>query len=316
MTRQDGGAPTRTEVVVVGGGPAGLQAALSLGRVHRDTVLLDAGHYRNEAAEQVHNVLGHDGRTPAELRAMVRRELSGYPTVAVRQGTVESVTPDGEGFAVTVADGATIACRAVVLATGLRDELPQVPGLAGLWGTGVAHCPYCHGHELSGERVAVLGDGAHVPGLSLLLERMRCQAVVLTGAGRMEPQDRSVLDRLRVTVREEEVAEVLAGPGSGVVIRLGTGEELPFAAVFVAPRTVQSSPLPEALGLRLLPSGCVAVDDQGRTQVPGVYAAGDLAHRPALAAPLASVVSAAAAGQQAAATLDADLAERDLKSLG
>lgn len=273
--------PFQYEAVVIGGGSAGLQAALTLGRVHRRTLLLDAGHYRNDPAHHMHNFLGHDGTPPSELRAAARADLAGYDTVTVRTAAVASAGVDRDGFRVVIGDE-EVTSRGLVLATGVRDTLPDVPGLAELWGDVVAHCPFCHGHELAGKRVAVLGDPGHVGGL---------MGPVASSVEGVDPERVARLER--------------AGDGLRVVLTDGTSEE--YGGLFVATTLRQSAPFAEQLGLAMLPSGCVQVDAMGRTSVPGVHAAGDMAHVPELAMPMASVLTAAASGLVAGAAMAAYL---------
>ena len=154
------------DVIVIGGGPAGLQAALTIGRMHRTVLLLDSGEYRNATVEHAHNLLTNDGRSPAELRRIAREELAAYGTVEVRTAAVTAVSGSLGAFDVGTANGTERAAR-LVLATGMRDELPSVPGLAEQWGRLVAQCPFCHGHEFAGGHVGILGVAAagHLPGL-------------------------------------------------------------------------------------------------------------------------------------------------------
>jgi thioredoxin reductase len=155
------------DAVVVGGGPAGLQATLTLARVHRKVLMIDSGHYRNDPARHMHNVVTHDGAQPAEFRAAARKELAAYDTVTVRDDAATSIAPtEGAGFEVAL-EAERVATRGVVLATGVVDTLPGTPGLSELFGSVVAHCPFCHGHEFAGGHVGILGtSGAgHLPGL-------------------------------------------------------------------------------------------------------------------------------------------------------
>lgn len=272
------------DAVVIGGGSAGLQAALTLGRVHRRTLLLDAGRYRNDPAHHMHNFLGHDGTPPAELRAAARRDLAAYETVVVRDAAVASVGADGDGFRVVLGgpSGEEVTTRGLVLATGVRDDLPDVPGLAGLFGDVVAHCPFCHGHEFAGKRVAVLGDPGHLAGL---------MGPVAASVEGVDPEHVARLERTDDGVR--------------VVLTDGSAEE--FGGMFVTTSLRQAAPFAEQLGLAMLPSGCVEVDVMGRTSVPGVHAAGDMAHHRDLAQPMAAVLTAAASGLVAGAALVAHL---------
>lgn len=272
------------DAVVIGGGSAGLQAALTLGRVHRRTLLLDSGSYRNDPAHHMHNFLGHDGTPPDELRALARKDLAAYDTVTVRDAAVASVGVDGEGFRVVLGgpDGEEITTRGLVLATGVRDTLPDVPGLVELFGDVVAHCPFCHGHEFAGKRVAVLGDPGHLG---------HVMGPVAASVEGVDPERVVRLERSEAGVR--------------VVLTDGSVEE--YGGMFVATALRQSAPFAEQLGLAMLPSGCIQVDAMQRTSLPGVHAAGDLAHHPELGMPMASVLTAAAAGLVAGAALVAHL---------
>jgi thioredoxin reductase len=269
------------DVVVIGGGPAGLQATLTLARVHRRVLMLDSGSYRNDPARHMHNVVTHDGTPPADFRAAAQQELAAYDTVAVRAAVATRVAADGEGFRIEIGDE-TVTARGVVLATGLRDTLPAKPGLAELFGDVVAHCPFCHGHEFAGRPVAVIGGAAHVVGI-------------------MAPVASSV------TLVDEDAVERFERTDDGLRIVLTDGTATEYAGAFVATQLTQAAPFAEQLGLTLLPSGCVEVDVMGRTSLPGVHAAGDLAHVAALPMPMASVMTAAAAGQVAAGAMVAHL---------
>lgn len=270
------------DAVVIGGGSAGLQAALTLGRVHRRTLLLDAGSYRNDPATHMHNFLGHDGTPPAELRAAARKDLATYDTVTVRDTAAVAVAVDGPGFRVDLGEE-EVTTRGLVLATGVRDTLPDKPGVADLFGDLVAHCPFCHGHEFAGRPVALLGDGAaHLRGI-------------------MGPVASSV------TGLDLDTVAGLERSGDGVRVRMVDGSSQEYGGVFVSTALSQAAPFAEQLGLRTLPSGCVEVDVMQRTSLPGVHAAGDMAHHPDLGMPMASVLTAAASGMVAGAALVAHL---------
>jgi thioredoxin reductase len=161
------------DVVIAGGGPAGLNAALVLGRVRRQVLVADSGQYRNACAPAMHGFLTRDGADPADLRRIARAELAAYPSVRLADTAVESAAADGGGFEVRLAGGHAAATRRLLLATGLADELPGVEGLAGLWGRGVYHCPYCHGWEVRDQPVAVLGGDDTAAHLALGLVRRR-----------------------------------------------------------------------------------------------------------------------------------------------
>ena len=277
------------ETIVIGGGPAGLQAALTLGRMHRGALLIDSGDYRNAAVTHAQNLLTHDGRPPSELRALGRADLAAYDTVEIRDAAVRSVSQSPAGFAVEL-DDETLHATTLLLATGLRDELPDIPGLADAWGREVAHCPFCHGHELSGQRIAILGDGEHAGTQATMLGRIASEVVIFT------PSQVSSVEP--------------ANPG--LTLHLDDGSSTRVGGVFVSPISTQRAPFAMQLGLRTLPSGCVEIDPMGQTSMPGVFAAGDMAHVAALPGPMASLAAATSAGQLAAVGCVRMLVVRDL----
>ncbi|MGA8046230.1 MAG: NAD(P)/FAD-dependent oxidoreductase [Dermatophilaceae bacterium] len=278
-----------TDIVIVGGGPAGLQAALTVGRVHREAVLLDDGRYRNAAVAHMHNLIGADGTTPEEFRSRARRELAAYETIRLLNEGASGIVAAEGGFVTTLAGGGVVRSRAVVLATGVRDELPPVPGLAQVWGGRVAHCPFCHAHEFAGGRFGILGT-ATATHLSRMLAPVAGSVVVLPLEGD-EADGRPVDQPTVVGMRDT---------GAALEVTLADDSVEVVDVAFVAPALRQRSDLPALLGLEPNPSGCVRVDEFQRTSVPGVLAAGDMAHLPAYPMPMASVASATAAGQLAA----------------
>jgi thioredoxin reductase len=287
------------DAVVVGGGPAGLQAALTLARVHRRVLMVDSGSYRNDPAAHMHNVVTHDGTPPAEFRAAARKELAAYDTATVRDAAVTAIAPEDGGFRVELGDE-VVRARGVVLATGVTDTLPELPGLAGLFGSVAAHCPFCHGHEFAGGHIGILGvaGAGHLPGL---VGPIASRVSVFTDGAELtvelpEP----------VAVRTEPVTGVCPSP-VGATVSFADGPPEEVAGLFVSTTLAQRAPFAEQLGLALNPSGCVEVDAMGRTSLPGVHAAGDMAHLASLPMPMASVMTAAASGQVAAAALVAFL---------
>jgi thioredoxin reductase len=287
------------DVVVIGGGPAGLQATLTLARVHRTVLMVDSGTCRNDPATHMHNVVTHDGTPPAEFRAAARKELAAYDTVTVRDDAVTSVAQETDGFVVALGDE-MVRTRGVLLATGVVDTLPDKPGLEELFGSVVAHCPFCHGHEFAGRHVGILGaaGAGHLPGL---VGPIASRVTVFTDGEELAAELPA-----GVAVRTDRVTGVCPSPvGARISFVDGPPEEV--AGLFVGTTLTQRAPFAEQLGLALNPSGCVEVDAMGRTSVPGVHAAGDMAHVAALPMPMASVMTAAASGQVAAGALVAFL---------
>lgn len=311
--------PSMTDVLVVGGGPAGLQAALTLGRIHRSTTVVDSGSYRNASVDHMHNVLTHDGRAPAEFRAQARAQLQAYD-VRLSDAHVTRISGDvSTGFTAEIAgDGSstpgTLHARRVVLATGLRDELPAIPGLEQLWGTVAAQCPFCHGHEFAGGHVAVLGATAQATHGVAMMRRIAGSVTVLTNGEEVAEEIRQSVTALGADLAEARI-DGFERTATGARVLLDDGRRLDVVGVLLAPTFRQAAPFAEQLGLRLLDSGCVEIDDFARTSVPGVFAGGDLAHRSSFPMPMPSVISSMAAGQMAAAAAVQDLLAEELAVL-
>jgi thioredoxin reductase len=280
---------TMYDTIVIGGGPAGLQAALTLGRMHRSVLLLDSGHYRNGTVEHAHNYATHDGIAPAEFRRLARADLAAYDTVEVRELAVERVEQEGTELVVHLADATTERAAALVLATGVRDALPDVPGLAEAWGKEIAACPFCHGHEMAGRTVALDVEGPHLDRLTAMLGAIGADLVPV--AGRVQ----------RVERRDGGLDLTLDGEGATIHVD----------GMFIAPTFRQSAPFAEQLGLDLNDSGCVRVNAFQATSVPGVFAAGDAAHHPELPMPMSSILGSQAAGLVAGAACVQHLLARD-----
>lgn len=265
------------DAIIIGGGPAGLQAALTLGRMHRRTLLLDSGDYRNGTVRHAHNLLTNDGRDPAELRRLGREEIAAYPDVEIRDAAVSAVARETDVLTVTVGDE-ILRAHAVILATGVADRLPEIPGLAEQWGDRVANCPFCHGHEFAGRPVAIVNGSAHAAVLGRMLEPVASEVHLIDPA-----------DVVRVT-----------GTTDGLALERADGSVLEVAGAFVAPTWSSRAGFVEELGVELQESGAVRTDPFGRTSTENVYAVGDLAHPDHLPGPLFSLAAAIAGGQLAA----------------
>ena len=293
------------DVVIVGGGPAGLSAALILGRARRNVLLCDSGQPRNAGVHAMHGFLSRDGTDPAALRQTGRDQLRAYPTVQMRATQVQTVKRGAEQFTLTLTDGTTEQARRLLLATGVADQLPPIPGLAQLWGRGVFNCPYCDGWEVRDQPLAVLASDLRNFQLALQLTRWSPD-VLLASNGPAGPDDdaRRLLAAHSVQLREEPIARLDGGDGRLGRIVLATGEPVARAAAFLHAPTRQRSDLPRQLGCTLLEDDSVMVDDLGQTSVPGVFAVGDMARRPSMPVPGAQVIIAAAEGAIAAVAID------------
>lgn len=292
------------DVVVVGGGAAGLTAAMVLARARRRVAVVDAGEPRNAPAEHIRGFLSRDGMPPAHLLATGRGEVVGYGGEVIKD-RVLGIEP---GLVVRLAGGRELATRALLVATGLRDELPEIPGVRERWGTDVLHCPYCHGYEVRDEPIGVLGG--HVPEQSLhqaLLVRQWSPDVVFF-PNRIAPttDERERLTARGIRIVEGEVARLVMAEDRLSGVELTDGQVVARAAVFVAPRFVPSDELLTGLGCQVGENGWVAVDATGRTSVTGVWAAGNVVD------PRAQVITAAGAGSAAAAAINGYLLDDDV----
>lgn len=299
------------DVIVVGGGIAGLSAALVLGRARRDVLVLDAGHPRNEPAAAAHGFVTRDGTPPLELVRIARDELARYPNVTIREGLASHVRGDGSAFSLSLESGDDVTGRKLVLASGVRDTLPGVPGLAELWGKGVYHCPYCHAWEVRERPLAVLGSANAFLRVALL-RGWSGQLSLLTNGEPLDPAEKAKIEALAVSVDQRPIARLeRSGEEEDVTVVFEDGAEAVVAGAFVATDQQQRSRVPEELGCALAPmppmnSRFVVVDPtSGETTVPGVYAAGDMT------GPMQSLVLAAASGARAAYRLNHALAVED-----
>ncbi|GAA3882894.1 NAD(P)/FAD-dependent oxidoreductase [Saccharothrix violaceirubra] len=298
------------DVVVVGGGAAGLSGALMLARARRSVLVVDAGAPRNAPADGVHGLLARDGVPPAELLAVGREEVRRYGGL-VERGEVVDVRRVDDGFVVDRGDVTTVRARRVLVATGLVDELPDVSGLRERWGRDVVHCPYCHGWEVRDRAIGVVATGPMAVHQVALFRQWSADVTYFAHVTSPLPDvqaERLAARGIRVVVGEVAALEVAADRLVGV--RLVDGSVVARDAVAVAPRMKVRADFLKSLDLTAVehPSGAgdhIPVDEFGRTAVSGVWAAGNVTN------PMAQVGAAAAAAADAAARLNADLVEED-----
>ncbi|MFD9688601.1 NAD(P)/FAD-dependent oxidoreductase [Kitasatospora sp. NPDC059088] len=296
------------DAVVVGAGAAGLNAALVLGRARRRVAVVDAGEPRNAPAAHMHGFLSREGMPPAALLAVGREEVARYGVHLIdgRVEHVERAGPAEPGFVVRLAGGPVLHARRLVVATGLRDGLPDLPGLAERWGRDVLHCPYCHGWEVRDRPLGVLGTGPGAVNQALLLRQWSDDVVLLAHTLEPTAAERERLAARGVRVVEGRIVRVVADDGRLRGVELDTGRVVTREAVFVAPRPVPRDALLLGLDCARDDDGWVTTDRTGRTSVPGVWAVGNVAD------PRAQVVVAAGAGAAAAFVLDHDLVDEEI----
>lgn len=299
------------DVVVVGGGAAGLSAALVLSRARRRVLVVDGGAPRNAPAAHMHGYLSRDGLPPVELLETGRTEVAGYGGTVVTDTVEELVggSPgDGTRFRLRLASGRKASARRVLVATGLRDELPDVPGLRDRWARDVLHCPYCHGWEVRDQRLGVLADGSPESVTYTQIVRQWTADLVLF----VPPRTLTVVQRTDLAARAVGVVEghptrVLIQDDRLVGVQLADGEVVRRDALFVPPTFVPNAALLTDLGCDFDDRGWVVRDAFGRTSVPGVWVAGNVAN------PRAQVITAAGEGSAAAIDLNADLVDEDVR---
>src|SRR3954471_5501993 len=292
------------DVVIVGGGPAGLSAALVLGRARQDVLVLDAGRPANHVARSIGGLLGHE-RSPASLRRAAHRQLRKLPSVEIVDAEVLDLERDGAGAALTVAcpEGVTrVRVRAVLLAHGLRYDPPGIPGLTTLWGRSVFHCVFCDGWEVADKPIALHARGSGAARLALLTREWSPDLLLCTdGPGGISARAREQLGAAGVRIREEKIARLDSTRGQLTRIVFESGPDERRAALFVRPQRSQPHALAERAGLELDDDGLIVADASGRTAVPAIYAAGDAA------AAVRSVAIAIGSGARAATAMAADL---------
>ena len=292
------------DVVIVGGGPGGLSAALALGRARKRVLVCDSGPRRNAAAEHIHNFLTRDGTTPDELRRVGRHQLTTYPNVEVRDVRVESISGARGAFHVALTSG-TVEARRILLCTGMIDEMLPIDGFRELWGHAIFQCPYCHGWEVQDRRwgyLARAADASHLLPFALQARGWTRDLVVFTG-GALDISDetRARLEAARIRIETAPLSRLIARERRLEAVELEGGTRVPCEALFAHPPQQQVE-LIRALGVALDDDGYVRIDPMKReTSVPGIYAAGDLTTR------MQGAILAASLGTQTAAMINVEL---------
>jgi thioredoxin reductase len=295
------------DVVVIGGGAAGLSAALVLSRARRRVLVVDSGTPRNAPASHMHGFLSRDGLPPAELLAIGRDEVTGYGATVLDGEVTELVRSDSSGFSVLLADGQRFSAPSLLVTTGLRDELPDVLGLRDRWARDVLHCPYCHGHEVRDQQLGVLGGSPDAVRYAQIIRQWSDDVVFFTPAGSLSADERSQLVARSIGIVEGTAKRVLIEDDKLCGVELDDGRRVPRAALFVPPRFVPNNDLLVSLGCDIDDKGWVVTDGGGRASIPGVWVAGNVAN------PRAQVITAAGEGSAAAIAINADLVDQDVR---
>ncbi|RFS82261.1 NAD(P)/FAD-dependent oxidoreductase [Actinomadura spongiicola] len=291
------------DVVVVGAGAAGLNAALVLARARRRVAVVDAGEPRNAPSAHMQGFLSRDGMAPAALLEVGRAEVAGYGAALI-EGRVERIEP---GFTVHLVGGAALSARRVVVATGLRDELPDIPGVRERWGADVLHCPYCHGYEVRDQPLAVLGFSPLAVHQALLLRQWSDDVTLVSHTLELGDEDHERLTARGVRIVNGEIKRVVTDGGRVSGVELVDGRTVRRTAVFLFPRMVPNDGLLTGLGCET-DNGWVVTDRTGLTSVPGVWAVGNVVD------PRAMVISSAGMGAAAAFAINTGLVDEDVEN--
>lgn len=295
------------DVVVIGGGAAGLSAALVLSRARRRVAVIDAGEPRNSPAAHMHGFLSRDGMMPSELLRVGRAEVEGYGGHLL-SGRVQQVRRIPGGFEALVGDHGSLTARHVLVSTGLRDVLPDVAGLEARWGRDLLHCPYCHGYEVRDSTLGVLGGSPEAVQHAQLVRQWSHDVVLFSHADDLTADARDQLGARGIRIVDGLVARLVVADDELVGVELVDGRVVARAAVFVRPQFVPNDTLLTGLGCAVDDHGWVVVDQFGRTSQAGIWSAGNSTN------PRAQVITAAGEGSATAIALNAELVDEDVRA--
>lgn len=294
----------RFDAIIIGGSFAGLSAAMALGRSLRRVLIVDNNRPCNQYTPRSHNFITHDGADPRKIAENALAQVLQYRSVRYSRDTVVNVKKNHDGFQISTQSQTTYEAKKLLFATGLKDLLPNIIGFESCWGKSVIHCPYCHGFEFKEKKTAILAQGdasIHLAGLV----RNLTDDLTLINPGKVpfSYEQRQILDRNNIQIREEQVTEIIHRNGRMNAIRYGGGQTEPFEIAYAEVAFEQHSPIPLSLGCTLTESGHLQVDQSQQTNIPGIFAAGDCAGR------FRSIANAVSSGNIAGAMLNLQLVQ-------
>ncbi|WP_019637749.1 NAD(P)/FAD-dependent oxidoreductase [Paenibacillus fonticola] len=292
----------KVDVAIIGGGPAGLSAGLMLGRARKQTIVIDEGRPRNAVTREAHGFLTRDGISPDEFRRIAKEQLRVYPSVSQYEDTVVSITGEDGDFLLETATRKKIASKKLLFAVGMKDQKLGIPGLAEVYGKSAFVCPYCDGWELRDEPLVVISRGAALMHFAPLLSGWTNQFVVCTnGPDELSEAEREDLRNHHIPLFDTPIRAIVSSKGMVNHVALEDGTEIPCTGIFFKSELVPGTDLPQTLGCRISDTGEIAVDEVGKSSVPGVYAAGDVSSL------MHQSIAAAASGARAAAVINGEL---------
>lgn len=295
------------DVIIIGGSYAGLSAAMSLGRTMRHVLVLDSNDPCNKRTPHSHNFVTQDGATPAAIRSKIIAELQPYTTVQLKGALVTNVTGSDEAFEIQTEDE-TFQAKKLLFATGVKNNLPDIPGFADSWGISVLHCPYCHGYEIRNQPTGIFANGANVMHMSKLINNWTKSLTVFTnGPAILTDDERALLTKHSIAVVEDNIVNIAHRNGYIVQLEFENREAFKLNALYARLPFVQHTTLPQQLGCAINDDGFIVTDEMKKTSVKGVYAAGDNISM------MRSVANAVAAGSMAGAIINHELIEEEFK---
>jgi thioredoxin reductase len=293
--------PKRFDVIIIGGSVAGLSAAMTLARSLRSVLVIDSSVPCNIQTPKSHNFITHDGKLPSDIIAAAKEEVLRYPTVTFVNDKVTNAMSNDDGFSVKTTSEEYLANR-VLLATGLKDIKPDIPGFAECWGISILHCPYCHGYEVHGKETAILANGEAAYHLGVLINHWTPTITTLTnGISELRNEESEKLKERNIAINENEIDSFIHTDGNLESVRFKDGKLFPINVMYASIPFEQHSDLAEQLGCKMTSHGHIDIDDEQRTSIKGVYAAGDntAQHR--------AISVAAASGTRAGFTINAEM---------
>ena len=298
------------DVIIIGGSYAGLSAAMSLGRSLKKTLVIDSGQPCNAQTPHSHNFLTQDGKTPTEIAALAKQQVEQYDTVEFFNDKALHAAKTNQGFIIRTASGVTFQSKKLILASGIKDQMPDIPGFASCWGISVIHCPYCHGYEYREQPTGIFANGEKAFHLATLVSSLTKELTVLTnGPADFNTEQIAILKRRRITVLESPIEQIDHINGHLQQLKLKDGNLINLNALYAAIPFTQHSEIPALLGCEVSESGHLKVDQFHKTNIPGVFACGDNS------SPMRSVSNAVATGAFAGAMANMELTKESFSRI-
>ncbi|MBD8490910.1 NAD(P)/FAD-dependent oxidoreductase [Echinicola sp. CAU 1574] len=290
------------DVIIIGGSFAGLSAAMALGRSLRDVLIIDGNQPCNRQTPQSHNFITHDGTPPLEILEKAKKQVFQYPTIHYQKGLAVDAKKNTTGFAVSTESGDQYTAKKLLIATGVKDIMPDIKGFSDCWGISVLHCPYCHGYEYKHQPTAVMADGDLAFHFALMVQNLTQQLSLLTnGQSTLSTEQKSVLASRNITLIEHPIHELTHQSGHIEKVEFENGESLEVSTLYAKIPFTQTSHLAEKLGCNINEHGYLQINEKQQTSVPGIYAAGDNT------SPERALSIAIAAGTRSGAALNMEL---------